>query len=174
MPLKGFLQPSREGEAILRELVFAGVGGAKKIADLYCGIGTFTFPLAADRRHVFAVDGIPAQLAAVDLAAGRHALGGRVRTQARDLKEVPLNVTELAEFDAVIFDPPRAGAKTQAEELARSRAPTVVAVSCNPATMGRDLRVLVDGGYEIVSFTPVDQFPMSHHVEAVAVLRRPG
>lgn len=174
LPMKGFLQPSKDGEAILRELVFAGVAGAMNVADLYCGIGTFTFPLASERRHVLAVDGIAVQLAAIDLAAGRHALGGRIRTQVRDLKEVPLSIAELADFDAVIFDPPRAGAKTQVEELARSSVAMVVAVSCNPATMGRDLRVLVDGGYEIVSFTPVDQFPMSHHVEAVAVLKRPG
>jgi len=174
LPVGGFLQPSADGEAILQELVMAGVGDAAKIADLYCGIGTFAFVMASAGKHVLAVDDNVAQVAALDQAAGRAGLGGHVRTEVRDLKSSPLEARAFAELDAAVFDPPRAGAKAQAECLADSDAATVVAVSCNPATLARDLRILVDGGYRIDSLTPVDQFPMSYHVEAVAVLRRPG
>src|SRR3546814_19886273 len=86
----------------------------------------------------------------------------------------PLGAAELARFDAVVFDPPRAGAAAQARHLAQAAASTVVAVSCNPATLARDLRTLVDGGYRIERVTPIDQFSWSSHVEAVAVLRRPA
>ena len=83
-----------------------------------------------------------------------------------------MEASAFNELEAVIFDTPRAGAKVQAECLADSTVPVIVAVSCNPATLGRDLRILIDGGYVLQSLTPVDQFPMSYHVEAVAVLKR--
>lgn len=172
LPVGGFLQPSAEGEAILQELVMAGVAKARKVADLYCGIGTFSFVLASAGKHVLAIDDNAAQIAALDQAAGRAGLGGHIQTEVRDLKSSPLQAGAFTEIDAVVFDPPRAGAKAQAECLADSDAGTIVAVSCNPATLARDLRILVDGGYRIESLTPVDQFPMSYHVEAVCVLRR--
>ena len=172
LPIGSFLQPSAEGEAILRQRVEGACAGSGRVADLYCGIGTFTLPLAARGAHVLAVDGDAGQAGALELAAGRAGLGGRVTALARDLQADPLSADELSSFDAVVFDPPRAGARAQAACLAESAVPLVVAVSCNPATMGRDLRLLLDGGYAIETLTPVDQFPMSYHVEAVAVLRR--
>ena len=109
---------------------------------------------------------------ALDRAArgmiGRH----RITAEKRDLARRPLVEKELEKIDAVVFDPPRAGAAEQSLWLARSRVPTVVAVSCNPATLARDLRTLVDGGYHIETVTPVDQFLWSSHVEVVAVLKR--
>ena len=179
LPINGFLQPSVDGEALLQDLVIEGLGDvvtAKggRIADLYCGVGTFALPLAAARKHVLAVDGIAAQAGALATAAGRAGLGGRLSTDVRDLKMEPLMPNELNEFDAVIFDPPRAGAKVQVEELANSTVPCIIAVSCNPATLGRDLRILIDAGYRLDKVTPVDQFPMTHHAEAVAVLHRPS
>ncbi len=172
LPSGGFLQPSNDGEGVLQALVRDGVGDAKHVADLYCGIGTFSFVLASAGKHVLAVDENAAQIAALDQAAGRAGLGGHIRTAVRDLKESPLEASAFNELEAVIFDPPRAGAKVQAECLADSTVPVIVAVSCNPATLGRDLRILIDGGYVLQSLTPVDQFPMSYHVEAVAVLKR--
>ncbi len=119
-----------------------------------------------------ALDGDKAALAALD-DARRHAQGLKpIETRLRDLMREPLSPKELEPFGAVLIDPPRAGAKAQAERLARSKVPTVIAVSCNPATLGRDLRLLVDGGYRIESTTPFDQFLWSAHVEVVAVLRR--
>jgi 23S rRNA (uracil1939-C5)-methyltransferase len=90
----------------------------------------------------------------------------------RDLFREPLAVREMDGIDAVVFDPPRAGAQAQAERLAKSKVKTVVAVSCNPATLARDARILIDGGYKLESVTPIDQFVFSPHVEAVAVFRR--
>ena len=109
--------------------------------------------------------------AAALAAAGRRA-GLALEVETRDLEARPLDAAELARFDAVVFDPPRAGAKAQSAELARSAVPTVVAVSCNPATFARDARTLIDGGYRLESVVPVDQFVWSPHVELVAVLRR--
>ena len=144
---------------------------AGKIADLYAGCGSLTFPVANDPRRpmVHAVDGAEAQINAL-----RKAVQGlRVTAEIRDLARSPLSSDELARFDAVVFDPPRAGAAAQADALASSAVPVVVAVSCNPSTLARDLRILVDGGYVIDALTPVDQFTWSSHLEAVAILRRP-
>ncbi len=170
-PPSVFLQAVPEAEEKLRELVIAAVGKAKRIADLYCGIGTFTFPLAR-RAEVLALDGDAKAIAALSHAA-KHAQGLRkIEARVRDLGHEPLSRTELAAFDAVVLDPPRAGAAEQAVALARSKVPVVVAVSCNPATLARDARTLVDGGYKLERVTPVDQFVWTPHVEAVAVFRR--
>ncbi|NMM45156.1 class I SAM-dependent RNA methyltransferase [Rhodospirillaceae bacterium KN72] len=170
LPMGAFLQPSAEGEAILVELVRAAIpGGADAVADLYSGCGSLSLPLVADGRNVLAVEGESAPVGALRAATG----GMRVQTECRDLARAPLTVRELDRFDAVVFDPPRAGAAAQAEELAHSKVPRVIAVSCNPSTLARDLRLLVDGGYVLDRVVPVDQFTWSAHVEAVAVLSRP-
>jgi 23S rRNA (uracil1939-C5)-methyltransferase len=152
-------------------LVVGAVGTARRVADLFCGVGAFTFDLAR-RARVLALDRDQAAIAA--LAAGaRRAQGLRpIEARVRDLFRAPLSVKELEGFDAVIFDPPRAGARSQAQQLARSQVPTIVAVSCDPGTLARDARLLVDGGYAIESVTPIDQFVFSAHVETVAVFRR--
>jgi 23S rRNA (uracil1939-C5)-methyltransferase len=106
-------------------------------------------------------------------AAARHAKGLKpIMASVRDLLREPLAPGELKDYDAVVFDPPRAGAKAQALALARSRVPVVVAVSCAPGTLARDLKILVDGGYRLQGVVPIDQFLFSAHVEAVAHLRR--
>jgi len=171
-PPGGFLQPSRAGEEALSDLVMNHVpGDATRIADLYCGCGTFTFRLSG-RARVSAVEGDGLALKALREAARRAGLADRVSAERRDLARRPLAVDELESFDCVVFDPPRAGAKPQAEKLARSRVPRVIAVSCNPATFARDARILADGGYRLTSLVPVDQFPWSGHVELVACLER--
>ena len=171
LPPGAFLQPSAAGEAMLIDTVVAATAGARRIADLYAGCGAFGFALA---RHatVHAVEGDRAMAAAIAAAAGRAGLAGRVSSEARDLDRLPLLAGELAGFDAVVFDPPRAGAKRQAEALAASAVPLVVAVSCHPGTFARDARILVDGGYRIERVLPLDQFLWSPHVELVAVFRR--
>jgi len=118
------------------------------------------------------VESEPALLAALS-AAARHATGLKpIVTLRRDLMREPLSWQELNPFDAVVFDPPRAGAIAQAQALAKSKVPRVVAVSCNPATFARDARALIDGGYRLVRVTPVDQFVFSPHVEVVAWFAR--
>ncbi|WP_407051985.1 class I SAM-dependent RNA methyltransferase [Methyloraptor flagellatus] len=152
-------------------MVAAATEGSKRILDLFAGSGTFTLRLA---RHapVHAVEAEKTALAALD-KAWRFARGLKlVSTEARDLYRRPFLPKELEKFDAVVFDPPRDGAAPVAKEIARSKVPLVVAVSCNPATLARDARYLVDGGYRIDTVVPVDQFLWSHHVEAVAVFRR--
>ncbi len=171
LPPGGFLQPTAEGEALLVRLVGEAVGEATRVADLFCGIGTFALPLAAAGR-VLAVEGDASAVAA--LADAARQAGPRVRLEAvrRDLYREPLTPPELDRFDAVVFDPPRNGAREQARALAASRVATVVGVSCQPASFARDARILVDGGFRLVSVTPVDQFLWSPHVELVGVFQR--
>lgn len=171
LPPGTFLQATHEAEAALTRLVLTGVGDAARIADLFCGIGTFTFPLA-ERASVLAVEADRLTGEAVQRAARQTQVLKPITVLRRDLYREPLAGKELAAFDAVVFDPPRDGARAQAEALAASKVPVVVAVSCNPATLARDLRHLLDGGYAITGIAPVDQFLYSPHVEVVATLRR--
>jgi 23S rRNA (uracil1939-C5)-methyltransferase len=166
-----FVQAVEASEGEMVRLALAATAKAKRVADLFCGLGTFTFPLAR-RARVLAVDENIHAMAALQ-AAARRAQGLKpIEMKVRDLFRMPLSAKELADFDAVVFDPARSGAEEQAEELALSKVPKVVAVSCNPGTLARDVRVLIDGGYRLQCVTPIDQFLFSQHVEAVAVLRR--
>jgi 23S rRNA (uracil1939-C5)-methyltransferase len=170
LPPDAFLQATPEAEAALAELVLDGLGDAQRVADLFSGIGTFTFALAT-RARVHAVEGAAPALAALRAAANRSG-GARISVEARDLATRPLAPEELAVYDAVVFDPPRAGAKAQAAALAGSPVPRVIAVSCNPATFARDAATLAAGGYRLERVAPVDQFVWSPHVELVAVFAR--
>lgn len=171
LPPGAFLQATHQSEAVLAELVKDAVGRAKRVADLFAGIGTFTFALASS-AEVDAFEQDEAAIAALGQAARATPKLKPVRTFARDLFRVPLTSRELASYDAVVLDPPRAGAKAQAEALAASKVGTIVMISCNPGTCARDLRILVDGGYRITRVVPVDQFLFSPHIELVAVLER--
>jgi len=171
LPPGAFLQATAEGEATLAKLVTDHVGKAKRVADLFAGIGTFALRLA-ERARVTAADSEAPAIRALQRAAANAGGLKPVEAMARDLLRRPFTAQELKAFDAVVFDPPRQGAEAQARELARSGVKTVVAVSCDPATFARDVRLLVDGGYRLDSVTPVDQFRWSHHVEVVGVLRR--
>ncbi len=169
LPPGAFLQPSTEGEQILRESVCQALVGTKgKVVDLFAGCGSFSFPLAS-LGDVLAVEGDPAACAA--LSAATHFQRG-VTTEQRDLFRDPLTARELERFSAAVFDPPRTGAAAQSAELARSRVPVVVAVSCNPGTFARDAATLVTGGYRLEWVQPVDQFLWSNHVELVARFSR--
>jgi 23S rRNA (uracil1939-C5)-methyltransferase len=171
LPAETFVQAVAAAEHEIARMIVAAVGKSKSIADLFCGLGAFTFPLAAKMR-VASFDGDPAAIEALQAAAKRASGLKPIDARVRDLFRDPLSRTELNEFDAVVFDPPRAGAEAQAKRLAQSKVKTIVAVSCNPATLARDARHLVDGGYRVESVTPIDQFVYSAHVEIVAVFRR--
>lgn len=171
LPPGGFAQADAAAEAVLVREALAGLAGATKIADLFAGAGTFTFPLAA-QGNVRAFDGDRALGAALQDAADRAVMGGRVRAEVRDLFRRPLGAAELNAFDGAIFDPPRAGAREQAEQLAASRVPAVVGISCNPTTFARDARLLVDGGYTLTRVVPVDQFRFTTHVELAGLFTR--
>jgi 23S rRNA (uracil1939-C5)-methyltransferase len=171
-PPGAFLQAVAEAEAAMAGLVTAHLAKAKRVADLFAGIGTFALRLGRNSM-VHAVEGEAPALAALDRAF-RHAAGLKTITnERRDLVRRPLTWKELNAYDGLVFDPPRAGAEDQARQIARSDIRYVAAVSCNPATLARDLSILVDDGYRLISVTPIDQFLWSHHVEAVALLEKP-
>lgn len=183
MPPPGaFLQAVPEAEEAMARLVEAAIAealatrpkrakGPAKIADLFAGCGTFALRLA---RHaqVHAVESERLALDALAFAA-RHTDGLKpVSIEARDLNRRPLMGKELAGYDAVVIDPPRDGAAPQFKELAKSEVRRIVAVSCNPATLARDARYLIDAGWTMGVVTPIDQFLWTHHVEAVTVFSK--
>ena len=171
LPPGGFLQATEAGETLLADFAETAMADAKKVADLFCGAGAFALRLAR-RREVHGFDSDAAAIAALERgAAAAEGLRALVAT-TRDLFQRPLRADELASFDGVLFDPPRAGAETQAREFAASSLRLVVAISCNAATFARDVRILVEGGFEIETVTPLDQFRSSPHVEIAAVFRR--
>ncbi|MBZ9662106.1 class I SAM-dependent RNA methyltransferase [Mesorhizobium sp. ESP-6-4] len=172
VPPGAFLQATEAAERAMADLVGRHLSRAKKVADLFAGCGSFALRLAA-KSEVHAVEGDAPALAALDRAF-RFASGlKRVTSERRDLFRRPLTFKELNAFDGLVFDPPRAGAEDQSKQIARSDVPLVAAVSCNPVTLARDLRILIDGGYRLKSVTPIDQFLWSPHVEAVALLEKP-
>lgn len=172
VPPGAFLQVTEAAEQAMADLVGAHLKRAKKVADLFAGCGSFAFRLAL-KSEVHAVEGDAAALSALDRGS-RFATGlKRVTGERRDLFRRPLTFKELNAFDGLVFDPPRAGAEDQSKQIARSDVPLVAAVSCNPVTLARDLRILIDGGYALKSVTPIDQFLWSPHVEAVALLEKP-
>ena len=166
-PSGAFLQATAEGEAALLQGVRDCVGKSKSILDLFAGCGTFSLPLAA-QAEVHAVEGDGAMLAALDQGWRKASGLKRMTTQTQDLFRSPMLVAELNKFDAVVIDPPRAGARAQTAELAQSDVANVAFVSCNPATFARDGAAMVAGGYQLNWVQVVDQFVWSDHVELVA------
>lgn len=166
-PPGAFLQATAEGEAALLAAVTEAVGAASRIVDLFAGCGTFALPLS-ERADVRAVEGDAALVAALD--RGWRQAGGlhRVTAETRDLFRRPLEADEFKGVEAVVIDPPRAGAEAQTESLARARVPVIAAVSCNPATFARDARILLAAGYRLDWVQGVDQFRWSSHVELAA------
>jgi 23S rRNA (uracil1939-C5)-methyltransferase len=171
LPPGSFLQATLAGEETLAALVAGHCKRAKHIADLFCGVGPFALRLAAKSR-VSAFDSDANAVAALQQAAKSTSGLKPVKAEARDLFRRPLMPQELRDYDAIVFDPPRQGAHAQARQLAASKIPLVVAVSCNVATFARDARILVDGGYRLEAVTPVDQFRHTPHVELVARFTR--
>ena len=171
LPTGSFLQAVPQAEEAMAQFAVDAVSGAAKIADLYCGVGTFTFRLA-QVGTVLAADSAAPAIAALKAAAGATPGLKTITAEARDLARRPVLSRELAKIDAVVFDPPRAGALEQAGEIARSKVSRVVGVSCNPATFARDAKVLCDAGFRLERVLPVDQFLWSPHVEMVGVFSR--
>jgi 23S rRNA (uracil1939-C5)-methyltransferase len=172
LPPGGFLQATEAGEAWLAQFAGRALGGAKRVADLFCGAGAFALRLAS-QHEVFAADADPAAITALARAAATTSGLRNLTAETRDLFRRPLRTDELAAFDAALMDPPRAGALEQARAFAASTLPLVISISCNAGTFARDARVLIDGGFQIETVTPLDQFRFSAHVEIAAVFRRP-
>ncbi len=170
-PPGSFLQATAAGEEALATLVGEHCRRAKHIADLFCGVGPFALRLAAKSR-ISAFDSDAGAVTSLQKAATSTPGLKPVWAETRDLFRRPLMPQELRDYDAIVFDPPRQGAQAQAQQLALSKIPVVVAVSCNVATFARDARILIDGGYAIEGVTPVDQFRHTPHVELVARFKR--
>lgn len=162
-PVAGFLQATEDGEAALVACVREAVGDAGRTADLFAGLGTFALALAG---KVYAAEASRDAVLALKRAAPTLAV------EHRDLYRRPLDSSELKNFEAVVLDPPRAGAEQQATALAASAVARVAYVSCNPATFARDAKLLVDGGYRLEGVRPVGQFRWSTHVELAAAFSR--
>ncbi len=170
-PPGAFLQATAEGEAALVAFVRKAVGNATRVADLFSGCGTFALPLA-ERAEVLAVEAYDSMLVALD--QGWRAARGlkRVDHQTRDLFRRPLLPDEIDRHDAIVIDPPRAGAEAQVIEIIASKCTRLVYVSCNPVTFARDARLLADAGFRIDDLIVVDQFRWSSHVELAALFVR--
>ena len=168
LPPGAFLQATERGQMALTDAVLSACEGAARVADLFCGVGTFALPLSA-QASVHAAEAEGPAIAALTAAARRA--GRPVEAEARDLYTRPLLAEELSRFDAVALDPPRAGAAAQVAELARSAVPVIAYVSCAPAALARDAAML-SACYHLTGLTLVDQFLWSPHIEAVAVFRR--
>jgi 23S rRNA (uracil1939-C5)-methyltransferase len=167
-PPGAFLQASETAERILVEEVVSGVGPRRVVLDLFAGLGTFTFALAA-AGPVHAIEGEERAVAALARAASGQP---GVTVERRDLARHPLPADLLGRYPAAVFDPPRTGAARVAEALAESAIETVVAISCNPATFARDAAKLVAGGFRIMRLTPIDQFVWTPHLELAAIFWR--
>jgi len=168
-PADGFLQATADGEATLTAAVREWLAGCATVADLFAGLGTFAFALAGPARVVAAEAARDAHLAG-RAAAGRAQLP--IEAAHRDLFRNPYQPDELARFDAVVLDPPRAGAREQVVQLAASAVPKIAYVSCNPSSWARDARVLADAGYRLAELRPVGQFRWSTHVELASLFVR--
>jgi 23S rRNA (uracil1939-C5)-methyltransferase len=174
-PPGAFLQASRHGEEAIIGAVLAALPeklpAKARVAELYAGSGTLTFALA-QRLRVVAFEGDPLAFAALLAAVKSNGLVGRIEPHHRDLARQPLSAKELAGFAAVVLDPPHTGAAAQIAQIAAARVPRVIYVSCNPASLSRDARVLHDAGYRLHAATPIDQFLWSARLESVAVFER--
>jgi 23S rRNA (uracil1939-C5)-methyltransferase len=171
LPAGGFLQAVPAAEREMARLAVEASVGANRIADLFCGAGTFTFRLA-EVAPVHAADVSAAGIAALKAAIGSAPGLKAINAEARDLTRRPVLSSELKKVDVVVFDPPRAGAPEQTAEIARSAASRVVGVSCNPATFAREAGTLIDAGFKLDRVHPIDQFLWSPHVELVGVFGR--
>jgi 23S rRNA (uracil1939-C5)-methyltransferase len=177
-PAGAFLQPTTTGERAIVEAVLGGLpaematGTARtRIAELFAGCGTLTFALA-EKARVVAWEGDAPSAAALNEAANRAGLAGRVEVLRRDLARQPLSAKELAGFAVIVLDPPHAGAAAQIAQVAASGAATVIYVSCNPSSLARDARTLQAAGYALAKATAIDQFLWSARLESVCVFRR--
>ena len=171
LPARAFLQATDAGEDTLAQLVIAGVGKAKSVADLFCGVGPFALRLAKTAR-VYAADDGKEAIAALDRAVRSRQGLKPVTAEVRDLFRRPLLPMELAAFDVVVMDPPRAGAEAQVQQISASKVKKVVSVSCDLQSFIRDAKILAAGGFVLDSVTPVDQFAWSKHIELVGIFNR--
>jgi 23S rRNA (uracil1939-C5)-methyltransferase len=172
IPAGAFLQATRAGEEALVAKVLEWTAGRKHVADLFSGIGTFALRLK-ETAQVTAIESDPAAVAAMKQAADGRAGGKTLTAIARDLYRAPFTPHEMKGIDAIVFDPPRAGAEAQALQIARSKVGLAIAISCDPTTFARDAAILIEGGFVLREIMAFDQFRFTSHVEIAAKFVRP-
>jgi len=172
LPIGSFLQATGQGQEIITQHVVDHLGLCNSVVDLYCGCGTYSFPLAQKGIRVHGYEGSDPMVRAMHNAARRGGFDHLLTTAVRDLFDNPLSKDELSAYDGVVINPPRNGAEPQTKQLAISNVSTVVMVSCNPATFSRDAGHLIRGGYKLITAIPIDQFLYTAHLELVAVFQR--
>ncbi|MCC7260677.1 MAG: class I SAM-dependent RNA methyltransferase, partial [Alphaproteobacteria bacterium] len=172
IPPGAFLQATETAVHAITGILLQALEGYRSVADIYSGLGTYSLPLAEAGCRVSAFEGNAGMVAALHNAAWQQGLEAQVTAMTRDLFRDPLPARALSAFDAVVINPPRNGAGPQAAQLAESRVPVIVMVSCNPATFARDAAMLKKGGYILAEATPIDQFLWSAHLELVAVFKK--
>jgi len=167
-----FVQASAEVEEAMVTTVREHLSDAKKVADLYCGIGTFALRLA-EQSQVWALEGSSFAIASLD-KAWRNTAGElkQLTAEVRNLERRPVSFKELKKIEGLVFDPPRSGAELQSQQIAKSKVRKVAAVSCNPTTLARDISILLEGGYHIQKIVAFDQFRFTHHLETVVLLEK--
>jgi len=178
----GFLQATAEAEQAMAELALAALEGSKRVADLFSGCGAFALRLAAAGKTVWAADADRPAIATLTAAAKAAGLAGRLTAEMRDLERRPLTRQDFKKLDAILLDPPRAGARAQVQQIAEAvqagpgggetAPPLVVMAACDPNSFARDARVLADAGYRLEQATPIDQFRWSPHLEMLTIFRR--
>ena len=168
-PVGSFLQPSEEGEKTLLAIVKNMLNAdGKKIADIFCGMGTFTFPTSETAAEVTGFEASASGVHAINTAQSRN-----TKAYERDLFKNPLTAAELDRFDAVLMDPPRDGAIAQSRMFKKTKKTSqIIYISCNPSTFTRDAKAIIDGGFALKTVVPVDQFRYTPHIELVADFRR--
>lgn len=172
LPLGTFLQATKQGQQAITAQIMAHLPiKAKQVIDLYAGCGTYSFAVA-EQAKVFAVEGSSAMADTINRTAVLHSMAGRVSAIARDLVKQPVLPKELDRYDTIVINPPRNGAKAQAEQIAKSKVPVVIMVSCNPISFATDAKILLQAGYTLIHAVGIDQFVWSGHLELVAVFTR--
>ena len=166
-PDKFFMQTSKEAEEVMVRDVLEALDNAKNVADLFSGLGTFTLPIARSMK-VISFESSPKMLKSLDIAYKNSSGLKPIKTIVRNLYKNPVKAKELHTVDAVIINPPRAGAEAQVKELVKSNISKIISISCNPETFARDSEILVRGGYRLEWLRVVDQFRYSHHIELIA------
>jgi 23S rRNA (uracil1939-C5)-methyltransferase len=167
IPSGSFLQATKAGQQAITKEIVEATSSRRHILDLYAGCGGYSFVMAAYAR-VHAVEGDASMTSTILNTARKYNLSSQVTAEARDLVKQPFQVKDLNKYDAVVINPPRNGAKAQAEFLAKSKVPVVAMVSCNPVTFATDAKILAEGGYTLKRAVPIDQFVWSSHLELVA------
>ena len=170
LPPGAFLQATQEGQNFLTQIALQTAAGAASVVDLFCGIGTYSFPLS-ERTKVHAVEGEKSMIQSMQNSIRKFA-SQNLACEQRDLFKSPLTSAELKRFDAAIINPPRLGAKAQCEQLAQSGIKTIAMISCNPATFARDAKILKNSGFLMEYAEGIDQFLWSQHLEIAAVFKR--